>query len=168
MSEFSASLEEVSKVIGSLQPKTSIDADKLSYTILKNGGHPLCLKLFQLFSLSLETSRIPLSWKTATVTPIFKKGSKLLVANYNYRPVSVTSCCLRVLERHVKNKISTFLDTERKISDSQHGFVAGKSTDTVLIKFYDFVTRNVDQGRVVDAIFFDFEKAFDSVPHNLL
>ena len=156
----------MSKVIDSLQPKKSVDADNLSYLILKNGGQPVIFRLFQMFSVSLETSRIPLSWKTAIVTPIFKKGSKLLVSNY--RPVSVTSCCSRILERIVKNKISNFLVTEDKISNSQHGFVAGKSTDTALIKFYDFVTKYVDQGQVVDAIFFDFEKAFDSVPHNLL
>ena len=166
MNNICLTVEDVFKVLRYLPPKTSIDADGLSYKILKEGGSSLGLQLFQLFSLSLETSRIPSSWKAAIVTPIFKKGSKLLVSNY--RPVSVTSCCSLVLERIVKNNITNFLLKEHKITDSQHGFTTGKSTDTILIKFYDYVTNCVDRGLVVDSIFFDFRKAFDTVPHNVL
>ena len=38
---------------------------------------------------SLESGVVPDDWKTANVTPVFKKGSKSQITNY--RPVSLTT-----------------------------------------------------------------------------
>lgn len=160
------SLHELFQMLSSLPPKSSVDADDLSYKILRNGGLPICIRLHQLFSLSLELCRIPSSWKTAIISPIHKANSRHFVRNY--RPISVTSCCARLLERIVNNKITNYLIDQNKISNTQHGFISGKSTDTILLKFYDFVTDCVDRNKVVDCIFFDFQKAFDTVPHCIL
>ena len=47
-----------------------------------------------------------------------------------------------------------FMTTKNSLSHSQHGFLKGKSTETALIKFYDFVTESVDKNLIVDSIFF--------------
>lgn len=158
--------EDVSLTLNKIPPKTSVDADNVSYMILKNGGSSIAFRLFQLYSLSLRVSRIPSSWKSAVVSPIFKKGSKSDIRNY--RPISVTSCCSRILERIINEKISSFLTTHSIIKCSQHGFTHGKSTDTLLISYYDYVTRCLDRNLAIDSVFFDFQKAFDSVPHHKL
>lgn len=163
LSNIRVQVEDVIQILRKIPSKTSVDANNLSYKILKNGGPNLVLRLSHLFSLSLELSRIPSSWKSAIVRPIFKKGSKLEVSNY--RPISVTSCCSRVLERIINNKLMILLTISNSLSCSQHGFLKGKSTETALIKFYDFVTESVDKNLIVDTIFFDFQKAFDSVSH---
>jgi len=54
------------------------------------------------------------------------------------------------------------------IRPSQHGFMKGRSGLTNLISFYDQVTRLGDAGKAVDAIYLDFSKAFDTVPHSVL
>jgi hypothetical protein len=54
------------------------------------------------------------------------------------------------------------------IEDSQHGFVRGRSCGTNLVEFFDFVTEALDGGTSADAIFLDFAKAFDKVPHRRL
>jgi len=59
------------------------------------------------------------------------------------------------IERHLKNNA---------IRHSQPGFIKGKSCLTNLISFYDKVTRLVDEGKVVDAVFLDFSKAFRYTP----
>ena len=166
LSEVTFSPYDIFQLLLSLPPKSSVDADDLSYKILRNGGLPICFGLYYVFSSSLELSCLPSSWKSAIISPIFKSGSKTLVDNY--RPISVTSCCSRLLERIVNNKIINFLSVHNKISNTQHGFTSGKSTDTILIKFYDYITHFLDCGMVVDCIFFDFQKAFDTVPHSIL
>ena len=166
LSQIAITTEDVCRILGSLSSKSSVDNDNLSYKILKEGGVILAEFLAYLFSLSLRICRIPSAWKVAIVSPIHKGGPKNVVSNY--RPISVTSCCCRVLERIVRNKINDFLFNRHFITDSQHGFVSGRSTDTMLLKFYDYVTDKVDNGMVVDSVFFDFSKAFDVIPHNIL
>ena len=51
------------------------------------------------------------------------------------------------------------------ISNHQHGFVKGRSCATQLLASYSQIYESADQGNPVDAIFLDFKKAFDSVPH---
>jgi len=46
--------------------------------------------------MSLETGKLPGDWKLAEVTAIYKKGSKH--DRSNYRPVSLTSVCCKILE----------------------------------------------------------------------
>jgi hypothetical protein len=159
-------IEEVAKTLKGLPSKASTDLDNLSYKILKAGRLALVTYLTDLFSLSLNLGQIPSAWKTAVVTPIHKRGSRSEIKNY--RPVSVTSCCLRVLERIINKNIQHFLSSNNALKDSQHGFRSGRSTDTILLNFYDNITDCVDRGLVIDSIFFDFSKAFDSVPHDVL
>jgi len=56
---------------------------------------------------------------------------------------------------------------KKAIKSGQHGFSRGKSCLTNLIAFYDGITGWVDEGRAVDAVYFDFSKAFDTVSHNI-
>ncbi len=51
---------------------------------------------------------------------------------------------------------------------SQHGFMKGRSCLTNLISFYNWVTRLVDEGKVVDVVYLDFSKAYVMVSHSIL
>ncbi|GAB0202220.1 Fc receptor-like protein 6 [Grus japonensis] len=54
------------------------------------------------------------------------------------------------------------------IGKSQHGLTKGKSLSTNPITFYDQATCSVDARRMVDIVYLDFSKAFDTVLHSLL
>ena len=166
LSHVEVDVHDVIKILNNLPCKNSLDNDGLSYNILKKGGSIVACFLSNFFALTLKQARIPNAWKKAIVTPIYKNGSKTLVKNY--RPISITSCCSRILERLLNGKILRHLVQNNLLNGSQHGFLPGKSTDTILLKFYDYVTENVDKGFVVDAVFFYYSKAFDSVPHAVL
>lgn len=166
LSSFHVSLNDVANIIRKLPNKRSLDPDGLSYFIIKQGGTPMILHLLRIFELSFELGIVPSPWKVAIVTPIHKKGPKGTVENY--RPISVTSCCSRILEKIVKNNLTQYLMKNNLIRKSQHGFLPGCSTDTILTVFYDKVTSYLDLNHAVDAVFFDFRKAFDTVPHHIL
>ncbi|TRZ08618.1 hypothetical protein HGM15179_018489 [Zosterops borbonicus] len=86
----------------------------------------------------------------------------------NYRPVSLTSVPLKVMEKIILAVIEKHLRDDAVIGHSQHGFMRGKSLLSNLICFYEKVTHLVDQGKPVDVIFSDFSKAFDTVSHSIL
>ena len=54
------------------------------------------------------------------------------------------------------------------VSDSQHGFLRGKSCLSNLFECFDKIDEILDEGGNVDILYLDFQKAFDTVPHNRL
>uniref|UniRef100_A0A8C8SCV0 Reverse transcriptase domain-containing protein n=1 Tax=Pelusios castaneus TaxID=367368 RepID=A0A8C8SCV0_9SAUR len=109
---------------------------------------------------------VPKDWKSANVTPIFKKGPRGDPSNY--RPVSLTSVPGKLVETIVKNKIVSHIEKHKLLSNSQHGFCKGKSCLTNLLEFFEGVNKHVDRGDPVDIVYLDFQKAFDKVPHQRL
>ena len=107
---------------------------------------------------SLDEGVVPDDWKIANVSPIFKKGDKRKVSNY--RPVSLTSQVLKVIETILRDAIVSHLEASNLIRDSQHGFRKGRSCLTNLLVFLDKLTTIVNEGHSAD-----FAKAFDKVPH---
>ncbi len=119
-----------------------------------------------IFQRSMDTGGVPEDWKSANVTPIFKKGAKSEPGNY--RPVSLTSICCKLLESILRDVLMEHLERNKLINQSQHGFMPKKSCGTNLLEFLEKVTREVDEGNPVDVIFLDFAKAFDKVPKERL
>jgi len=54
------------------------------------------------------------------------------------------------------------------IHRSQHDFISGKSCLTNLLEFLEFISKHVDKSLPVGAIYLDFKKVFDKVPHGRL
>ena len=54
------------------------------------------------------------------------------------------------------------------ISNRQFGFISGRSIVTQLMNYLDLCPRSISAGNVVDSIYLDFAKAFNSVPHKRL
>jgi len=57
------------------------------------------------------------------------------------------------------------LVTHSLINDSQHGFLPRRSCLTNLLEFLEYITSDVDRGKLVDVTYLDFQKAFDKVPY---
>jgi hypothetical protein len=108
---------------------------------------------------------VPDDWKTANVSPIFKKGNKNQAENY--RPISLTSQICKVFETIIRDVVD-HLERNNLVRATQHGFRKGRSCLTNLLEFLDKVTRHLDEEDCVDVIFMDFAKAFDKVPHGRL
>nr|VZI42701.1 unnamed protein product [Spirometra erinaceieuropaei] len=86
----------------------------------------------------------------------------------NYRPVSLTSICCKIMENIIKKALVQLLEQHHLLSDAQHGFQSGRSCLTNLLFTLERWTKARDEGNVVHAIYIDSKKAFDSVPHQRL
>lgn len=146
-----------------LKSSKSPGVDGIHSVVLKECSEELAEPLAELFTKSLSSGIVPDDWKVANVTPIFKnKGSRDDVGNY--RPVSLTSCPGKVMERIVRDALVEHLERHELIKGSQHGFTKKRSCLSNLLVFLEYVTKAVDEGKAVDAIYLDFSKAFDLVP----
>ncbi|BHF66453.1 hypothetical protein SprV_0200947000 [Sparganum proliferum] len=119
-----------------------------------------------IFQTSLVTGCLPSDWKSAIITPLFKGGSRASVNNY--RPVSLTSICCKIMDKIIKKALMQFLEQHHLLSDAKHGFRSGTSCLRNLLFTLERWTKARDEGNVVHANYIDFKKAFDSVPHQCL
>ena len=109
---------------------------------------------------------VPVDWKLANIFPLHKKRPRDYAENY--RPISLTSVCPKILEHIVYSGISKHLENNHILSPRQHGFQPGFSCETQLVLAIDDWARTLDRGHETDIAIFDFSKAFDSVPHRRL
>jgi hypothetical protein len=155
-------VQDVKAKIKKLRKDAAAGPDGIGPGLLIELNDELAPVLTVIFNKSLDSGVVPEDWREANVTPIFKKGKR--TAPENYRPVSLTSVCCKLLESVVKDKIMSHLKKHKLIKNSQHGFLSGRNCSTNLLAFFEKVTREVDSGQSFDAIFLDFAKAFDKVP----
>ena len=118
----------------------------------------------------METALIPSNLETQFVAPIYKKGDRptLALLSANYRPISLTSHQIKVLERVVRNRMVVYLESNALLSGNQHGFRKGRSCLIQLLQHYDEILLNMNAGYETDVIYLDYAKAYDKVDHKLL
>ena len=154
------------KLLNNLKPGKANGPDGIPARFLRDFATSLTPSLTLLFQASLNQHKLPSDWKHARIVPIFKKGDRKSVTNY--RPISLTSICSKLLEHIICSEISSHLEANNLIRENQHGFQRGKSCETQLIHTIDDIATDLDNGREIDALFLDFSKAFDKVPHKRL
>ena len=86
----------------------------------------------------------------------------------SYRPVSLTCVPCKLLEDIVCSNIMTHLDGYKLLSDRQHAFRKGHSCETQLTTVINDWAKILDNRGQVDTFILDFEKVFDTHPHELL
>ena len=118
------------------------------------------------FQASIGQEEVPDDWKQALVTQIFTIGDRTTPANY--RPISLTSICCKILEHIVHSQVMKHLEQHKILSDQQHGFRKRRSCESQLVLTVQDLAASLEVGEQIDAILLDFSKAFDKVPHQRL
>jgi hypothetical protein len=165
--------------------------DNLLPRILKELADEISPLLQLIYTKSLDTGEVPADWRTANVSPVYKKGLKS--AAENYRPISLTSVCCTGGRWCRKGRVLVLVLSPR-VHQSQHLLLSTKlhlallfvvylltsfgsistwiskrrSCETQLIEFVDDISKNLQEGRQTDILIMDFAKAFDKVNHSLL
>ena len=159
----SISEEDVYNQLRKLDIYKSMGPDDIHPKLLKSlaENHNFVKSLTLLYNKCIEECKIPTIWKTANVVALHKKGSKKEALNY--RPVSLTCILCKVYEQFLRRHIIMLV--EDKICNNQHGFVERRSCLSNLLETVDSIIDMLGEGSTVDVFYFDFCKAFDSVPH---
>ncbi|KAK4474235.1 hypothetical protein MN116_000174 [Schistosoma mekongi] len=156
----------IKRAIATLKKSNDNGPDGIPASLMKYSGKDLPFLCLKLFNLSMDKGHYPAIWKTSFITPRFKSGSRNVIENY--RPINTTSVLSRIMEKVIHKQLSSFLLSENLINPSQHGFMEKRSCATCHLKFFDYITLGRDKGFSTIVLYFDFSKAFDCVPHNLL
>ena len=156
--------DEILKILKKLDVSKATGPDNIDGVVLKKCHKSLAYPLTLIFNKSYTEGCIPTEWKTANVVPVHKKGDRSCVENY--RPISLTCLIMKVFEKLVRERL--YKACLEKITPYQHGFVPLKSCTSQLIEFNCELALNINNRNQTDIVYFDFQKAFDSVSHDVI
>ena len=140
---------------------TAEGPDKVHYQLLKHLPPDSLSLLLNIYNYIWQTGDFPQCWSEAIVIPIPKPGKDHSDPN-NYRPISLTSCVCKTLERMINDRLVWFLEHNNILTDIQCGFRKRKSTLDHLVRLESFIRDGFLNKQEVVSIFFDLEKAYDT------
>ncbi len=157
---------EIEDEIARLNPSKSVGSYSIPIPILKLIKHVIAEPLSCIFNYSLQHGIVPEQFKIASVTPVFKSGSRLCMDNF--RPISLLSIFNRILEKVIYNQLITFINNQDILYEKQFGFRTQHSAEMTILLITDKIQRAIDDGMFASGIFLDLSKAFDTVNHEIL
>ena len=117
--------------------------------------------LLNIFNYIWTTGKFPEDWTLATIIPIPKPGKDPAEPN-SYRPIALTSCLCKTLERMINKRLTWFLESNNHISLFQSGFRSDRSTTDNLVRLETFIRDAFIKKEHVVAVIFDLEKGYDT------
>lgn len=119
-----------------------------------------------LCNLSISNGIVPDEWKKALVTPIPKIQNSKNVSDL--RPISLLPIPGKVLEHIIHHSLMNYLESCKILSRRQFGFRPGLSTVDAISTLIDDIGFNLNNKELTLATFIDFQKAFDTLDHNII
>lgn len=152
-------MEELERAILS-NKDNSPGPDSVSNQLLKAIPEKGLIYILAVFNQVWRCSYFDWRWKMAIVIPIPKPGKDHSDAT-NYRPISLTSCLCKTLEKMINWRLVEYLEYNKLFCDIQCGFRRYRSTVDHMVRLDTFVRKAFANGENVISVFFDMEKAYD-------
>ena len=160
------SVETVILTVKSLKDSNAFGNDSFSSRFIKDALFEIAFYVTIIVNTSIVTGVNPFIWKYGQVAPYHKKGDVDDVSNY--RPVTLLPVLSKVLEKIVAEQLMNYLELNKLLSSSQHGFRKSLSTETALMQVMEKLYHNMDNKKLSLITLCDLSKAFDSVSHDIL
>ena len=135
--------------------------DNIHYRLLKNLPNDTLTFLLNIINEYWDSQTFPESWKEALLLPIPKPG-KDHQNPCNFRPIALTSCICKTVERMVNERLIYYLEKNKLLTKFQAGFRTERSTVDQLVRLETFIKDAFAEGDHVVGVFFDLAKAYDT------
>ena len=152
--------EELNNALNSAG-NTAPGKDKIDFNMIKQLPPNAMEYLLTLYNEIWTKGTFPDKWRHAVVVPIPKPG-KDPSNPLNYRPISLTSCLCKVMEKMVNVRLNWILKEKKILTQMQFGAEKGRSTMEPLILLEEHIRSAFNKKTPTIAIFFDIEKAYDA------
>jgi ribonuclease HI/exonuclease III len=156
---------ELSRAIKKMKIKGAPGPDDIPPSFLKNLGPKAFSFLLNIFNISIDQAVCPQLWRDAIIIPLLKAGKPASKLD-SYRPISLTSCVVKCMERMIADRLYYLAESKGWFNDQQAGFRKGMSCEDQILT----ITQAIDDGFKAQegskrsvAVLLDFSKAFDTV-----
>ena len=120
-------ITELKAALGKLKPHKAPGSNQIANEIIINPGSNGMAVLLRLINITWKTGQLPKDWKTAVLIPLLKKN-KPKSAPSSYRPISLTSCIGKLVDRMVNEHLNWWLEHNNVITPCQARFRGSYTT----------------------------------------
>ena len=154
------SLRELRAALTSTET-TAPGEDTILYEMLKHLPEDAKKFLLKIINKIWETGILPKSWKIAIIIPAQKPQKDRFQAT-SYRPIALTSCVCKLMEKMINTRLVWHLENKGLISPLQFGFRKNRSTLDPLLRLSNEIQQGFAKQCQTIGVFFDLEKAYDT------
>ena len=157
-------LDDLNRAIKKMRNRGATGPDDVPPTFLKSLGPVTKEELLSIFNQCFNEAEVPQHWRNATIIPLLKMGKPASDID-PFRPVNLTFCTVKTLERMIAHRLYHFAEARGLFSHTQAGVRKNKSCeDQLLRKTQDISDSFQDRKpkRTVMAVL-DLSRAYDRV-----
>ena len=156
---------ELDRVIEEAKMGKSAGEDDVPYEMIKHLGPRARAFLLDMFRRIWRGEEIPQKWRTANIKTLLKEGKDPEMTD-SYRPISLTSCLGKLMEKIVADRLTSYMEMNKLLNENQAGFRKNRCTTDQIHKLVqmagDKMHENAKQPTTM-VTFFDFSRAYDKV-----
>ncbi len=156
---------EFEKAVSSLNPKAAAGSDNVSAGLLLLSMPLIRARLLLVFDACLSLCYFPTPWKSVKVSILGKQNKQDYSLLQSLRPISLISNFSKLLENILLNRLNWFASSRNWLSQNQHGFREGKSTESATLSLVSFIENGFSGKLYTASAFLDIKSAFDSAWH---
>ena len=157
-------MRELKRAIAKMKSKGAPGVDDIPPQFLKAMGEQALDWLLEIFNNSFYSAVCPQVWRTATIIPLLKSGkppSELA----SYRPVSLTSCVVKALERILADRLYHLAETNNWFSPLQADFQKNHCCEDQITRIVQAIENGFQSKPMQRSVLvlLDYSKAYDMV-----
>ena len=107
--------------------ESSPGIDCVTYSMIKNTNPTMHNLILQTFNRIYSDKVFPKIWSISVAVAI-PKQKKDATDSQNFRPISLTNCLCKLMEKIINTRLVCYLEKNNLISEYQSGFRASRST----------------------------------------
>ena len=146
-------LQETLGVIRNLKDNRAPGEDLITGELIKYGGRKLWASMHQLIKTIWETEQMPQEWRTAIISPIYKRGDKLDC--HNYRGISLLNVSYKIFTNLLAKYIEP--NVEDILGDYQGGFRKGRSTTDQIFSLRMILEKTYEHKVDIHQLYIDYK-----------
>jgi hypothetical protein len=146
--------------INTFLPYKSLGMDGIFPALPQQGQRVVIPYLIKIFRACLAMGYVPAIWRQVKVEFMPKPGKNSYTGPRDFRPTSLTSFLLKMLERLVDRYIRDGALVIKPLHPNQHAYQAGKSVETAFHQLVVRVEKALDQQELALGAFLDTEGGY--------
>lgn len=155
-------LEELHTAIKCNSSDTAPGPDNITYSMIKHLPDTAMKVLLYIYNNIWSSTEWIDEWQEQYIIPIKKPGKNPCEIE-SYRPIALTSCLIKTLERIMKNKLEWYLESNKLIPSNLFAYRKGKSTSDAIFSLTNNIYTAFKNNNILSTTFLDISGAFDNV-----